>query len=157
MVGRPGLSRRGFLVAVAGAAAASALPAPRRHLLQMNGYPIDAETPLDALTTYLTPNDLFFIRHHWNPVMPKPHGWRLTVDGEVSRPASFSLAQLKALPQTTVTCVLQCAGNGRGLQRPIVPGVQWRHGVDAYTLVPDRHTDHVHPERVRDRAGIVRR
>jgi DMSO/TMAO reductase YedYZ molybdopterin-dependent catalytic subunit len=122
------MSRRGFLVAAAGAAAASALPAPRRRLLQMNGYPIDAETPLDALTSYLTPNDLFFVRHHWNPVFPEPGKWALTVDGEVSKAGRFSLSELKALPQTTVTCVLQCAGNGRGLQRPIVPGVQWRHG-----------------------------
>jgi DMSO/TMAO reductase YedYZ molybdopterin-dependent catalytic subunit len=123
------MSRRRFLVAAATVAGASALPAaPRRRLLQMNGYPIDAETPLDALTTYLTPNDLFFVRHHWNPAFPDPGTWALTVDGEVSKPARFSLADLKALPQTTVTCVLQCAGNGRGLQRPIVPGVQWRYG-----------------------------
>ncbi len=86
MVGRPGMSRRGFLVAAAGAAAASALPAPRRRLLQMNGYPIDAETPLDALTTYLTPNDLFFVRHHWNPVLSRAgqvdaHGGRRGFEG----------------------------------------------------------------------------
>lgn len=125
------MSRRGFLVAAAGAAAASALPAPpspRRRLLQMNGYPIDAETPLDALTDYRTPNDLFFVRHHWNPTIPEPASWALTVDGEVSKPARFTLADLKALPQTSVTCVLQCAGNGRALHRPIVPGVQWRYG-----------------------------
>ena len=42
------MSRRGFLVAAAGAAAASALgPPPKKRLLQMNGYPIDAETPLE--------------------------------------------------------------------------------------------------------------
>jgi DMSO/TMAO reductase YedYZ molybdopterin-dependent catalytic subunit len=128
MVERLGLSRRGFLAAAAAAAAASALPAPRRRLLQMNGYPIDAEAPLDALTTYLTPNDFFFIRHHWNPAFPDPGNWALTVDGEVSRAARFSLSELKTLPQTTVTCVLQGAGNGRGLQRPIVPGVQWING-----------------------------
>lgn len=122
------MSRRRFLVAAGSVAAASALPAPRRRLLQMNGYPIDAETPLDALTTYLTPNDLFFVRHHWNPAFPDAGTWALTVDGDVSKPARFSLADLKALPQTTVTCVLQCAGNGRALQRPIVPGVQWRYG-----------------------------
>jgi len=26
------------------------------------------------------------------------------------------------------TCVLQCAGNGRGLYTPTLPGVQWRYG-----------------------------
>jgi sulfite oxidase len=126
------MSRRGFLVAAAGAAgavaAAGALPAPRRQPLQMNGYPIDAETPLDALTTYITPNDLFFVRHHWNPLFPDPAGWALKVDGEVERPLALSLADLKKMPQATATCVLQCAGNGRALHRPIVPGVQWKFG-----------------------------
>lgn len=124
----PVLSRRDFLIAAAGAAFAGALPASRRRLLQLNGYPIDAETPLDLLTTYITPNDLFFVRHHWNPIFPDPAKWALTVDGEVERPLALSLGDLKKMPQTASTCVLQCAGNGRGLQRPIVPGVQWKYG-----------------------------
>jgi DMSO/TMAO reductase YedYZ molybdopterin-dependent catalytic subunit len=32
------------------------------------------------------------------------------------------------MPQVTVEAVLQCAGNGRGLFRPQVPGVQWLYG-----------------------------
>ena len=32
------------------------------------------------------------------------------------------------MPQFTVEAVLQCAGNGRGLFTPPVPGVQWRYG-----------------------------
>ncbi len=32
------------------------------------------------------------------------------------------------MPQTSVTCVLQCAGNGRSRHRPIVPGLQWSQG-----------------------------
>ncbi len=139
------ISRREFLLVAAGAAllpsaalsAASrsktptvsdALPAARRRMLQMNGYAIDAETPLDALTTYLTPNDLFFVRHHWNPMYPGVRTWTLTVDGEVENPLALKLSELKRLPKTTVTCVLQCAGNGRGLFQPTVPGVQWKYG-----------------------------
>ncbi|HEY4230300.1 MAG TPA: sulfite oxidase [Thermoanaerobaculia bacterium] len=124
-----GLNRRQLLAAFAGAAVVGApTPGARRRLLQMNGYPLDAETPLDLLTTYLTPNDLFFVRHHWNPTFPDASTWRLTVDGEVDRPLSLSLADLKAMPRASETCILQCAGNGRSLHRPIVPGVQWRYG-----------------------------
>jgi DMSO/TMAO reductase YedYZ molybdopterin-dependent catalytic subunit len=123
-----GWSRRRFLAAAAATAVAASLPAPRRRLLQMSGYPIDAETPLDLLTTYITPNDLFFVRHHWNPVFPDPRSWALAVDGEVAHPLRLSLAELKKMPRTSTTCVLQCAGNGRSLHRPIVPGVQWKHG-----------------------------
>jgi DMSO/TMAO reductase YedYZ molybdopterin-dependent catalytic subunit len=107
------------------------IPVERRRLLQVNGYAINAETPLDALTTYITPNDLFFVRSHWNPAYESPKSlrtWSLSVDGEVERPLALKLADLKAMPRTTVTCVLQCAGNGRALHKPPVPGVQWRYG-----------------------------
>ena len=145
------MSRRGFLLAAAGAAVAGALPVPmpRRRLLQMNGYPIDAETPLDLLTTYITPNDLFFVRHHWSPVFPDPASWTLKVDGEVERSLALTLADLKKMPQTSATCVLQCAGNGRALHRPIVPGVQWKYGA-----VGNAKWTGVRVRDVLDRAGL---
>jgi sulfite oxidase len=137
---RTGFTRRGFAGLAAGAAllpgvAARALlagsggvPPEKRRMLQVNGYAVDAETPLDALTDYLTPNDLFFVRHHWIPVMPDPKEWALSVDGEVQTPLRLTLSDLKKLPHTSATCVLMCAGNGRGNFRPVVPGVQWKGG-----------------------------
>jgi DMSO/TMAO reductase YedYZ molybdopterin-dependent catalytic subunit len=97
-------------------------------MIQRNGYAIDAETPLDALTSYLTPNDLFFVRHHWNPQYAAHRGWVLVVDGEVERPLRLTADDLRRMPRTTATCVLQCAGNGRGLFTPAIPGVQWEYG-----------------------------
>ena len=108
--------------------ASDGIPNARRRLLQLNPNAIDAETPLDALTTYLTPSDLLFVRNHWFPMYPSLKTWSLTVDGEVERPLELKLADLKAMPRVTVTCVLQCAGNGRGLHKPPVPGVQWMYG-----------------------------
>ncbi|HWW94654.1 MAG TPA: sulfite oxidase [Vicinamibacteria bacterium] len=132
---RPGLTRRAFLGVAAGvaafpsiAAAVRVVPPAKRRMLQVNGYAACAETPLDVLTTYLTPNDLFFVRQHWIPVAPDLKNWALTVDGEVGVPLKLSLGELNAMPQTTVTCVLQCAGNGRGFMKPVVPGVQWQFG-----------------------------
>jgi DMSO/TMAO reductase YedYZ molybdopterin-dependent catalytic subunit len=104
------------------------VPEGRRRMLQLSGFPINAETPLDALTSYLTPNELFFVRHHFNPTIPEPSAWRLRIDGEVSRPSELNLEELRRLPRITVTCVLQCAGNGRGLFEPAVPGLQWHYG-----------------------------
>src|SRR5262252_10357182 len=94
------MSRRAFLATtaagLAGAAIAGAPAAPRPRLLQMNGYPVDAETPLELLgRSYLTPNDLFYVRHHWNPTMPDPATWALKVDGEVEKPLSLTLSDLK--------------------------------------------------------------
>jgi DMSO/TMAO reductase YedYZ molybdopterin-dependent catalytic subunit len=97
-------------------------------MLQLNGYAVNAETPLELLTDYLTPNELFFVRSHWIPRTPDLSRWRLKIDGEVAKPIELSLADLRKLPVTEVTCVLQCAGNGRGLYTPPLPGVQWRYG-----------------------------
>ncbi len=117
-----------LLPAVKSALPAGSLPNSKRRMLQVNGYPTDAETPLDALTTYITPNDLFFVRHHWNPTYQDARRWALTVDGEVERPLRLTISDLKKMPRASATCVLQCAGNGRGLYRPAVPGVQWEYG-----------------------------
>jgi DMSO/TMAO reductase YedYZ molybdopterin-dependent catalytic subunit len=130
------INRRTFLSLSAAASfapsAAIAATRPREspsaHMLQMNGYAVNAETPLELLTDYLTPTALFFVRSHWIPRTPNLSRWRLTIDGEVEKPVSLSLADLRRLPVTEVTCVLQCAGNGRGLYTPVLPGVQWRYG-----------------------------
>jgi DMSO/TMAO reductase YedYZ molybdopterin-dependent catalytic subunit len=133
------MNRRTLLAGAAAASGAALLapfarllgeevPPSRRRLLQVNGYAVDAETPLDALTTYLTPNDLFFVRSHWVPQLPDKAAWKLTVDGDVARPLHLTLAGLRKLPRTSVTGVLQCAGNGRGLFKPFIPGVQWKYG-----------------------------
>ena len=129
------INRREFFDVLAAAAAMCAgsstldgAQSEARHLLQLSGYPLDLETPLKALTSYLTPNDLFFVRTHWTPTRVDSAMWSLTVDGEVSRPLKLSLADVKALPRTDVTCVLQCSGNGRNWFDPPVPGVQWRYG-----------------------------
>jgi sulfite oxidase len=124
------MDRRDFVRAALAATVAPAalMQAAEKHMLQMGGYPLNAETPLELLTDYLTPNELFFVRSHWIPRMPDPKKWRLTIDGEVNRPLSLSLDDLKKLPKAEATCVLQCAGNGRGLQTPPLPGVQWLYG-----------------------------
>jgi DMSO/TMAO reductase YedYZ molybdopterin-dependent catalytic subunit len=128
------IDRRHFLELAAAASVGAAVGAraatPKRdeYLLQVGGYPVNAETPLQLLTDYLTPNHLFFIRSHWIPRMPDLKTWRLSVEGEVRNPLKLSLRELRAMPSTEATCVLMCAGNGRGLQQPVVPGVQWKYG-----------------------------
>ena len=89
---------------------------------------VGVETPPDRLTTYITPNDAFFVRHHSPADAPDPDAWALVVDGEVARPLRLSLREIKRLPAATVTCVLECAGNGRSLYRPAAPGLAWGRG-----------------------------
>jgi sulfite oxidase len=154
-----GLDRRRFFLLAGTAAllpaasrafaASPAIPVSKRRMIQVNAYATDAETPLDALTTYLTPNDLFFVRHHWNPTYLDARRWTLTVDGEVERVLQVTLGDLKKLPRASATCVLQCAGNGRGLFKPVVPGVQWRYGA-----VGNARWTGVRVKDLLDRAGL---
>ncbi len=45
-----------------------------------------------------------------------------------AKPLQVSLADLRKLPQFTVTATLECTGNGRGFFTPKVPGIQWGRG-----------------------------
>src|SRR5687767_13842771 len=95
------LDRRTFLglAAMAPLAPGTLLAATQPRLLQMNGYPQNAETPLELLTDYITPTSLFFVRSHWIPHTPDLTSWKLTVDGGVEHPLAFTLAELKKMPR----------------------------------------------------------
>src|SRR5499426_92519 len=88
----------------------------KERLIVRSIRPEDLETPVSLLNTWITPNDLFYVRHHTYPALVDEQGakeWRITLDGEVERPLTFTLDELKKMPQATVTVTLECAGNGR--------------------------------------------
>ncbi len=120
------LTRRQILAAAPAAAfAASARAAPFEVLAEA---PHQLQTPIAALDgRLLTPADRFFVRSHFGPPSLRVDR-ALEVSGLVERPLSWTPAELKKLPQTTVTAVLQCAGNGRAFFAPPIPGLQWQHG-----------------------------
>ena len=90
--------------------------------------PPDFETPVTLLDSFITPNDLFYVRSH----MPVPQvdaaTWALKVGGEVNSPLALSLDEIKKLPAVTVTMTLECAGNGRAFFEPALTGIQWEKG-----------------------------
>ncbi len=94
--------------------------------------PVAVETPFDLLDLPLTPANGFFLRNNGlepNGFAADPDTWTLAIDGHVANPRSFSVADLKReFEVTTVTAVLECAGNGRALLDPPVEGNQWRYG-----------------------------
>ena len=98
------------------------------RLIVRNARPLDAEAPLDALRTFETPNDLFFVRgHHVLPEISQP--WTLTIDGEVTRPLTLGIDDIRRMRGERRPAVVECAGNGRGLfELPATSGVQWRLG-----------------------------
>lgn len=77
--------------------------------------PFNAEPPRAALADrVLTPLDAFYCRNHGPVPELGADTWRLTVDGLVARPASWSLSDLReGFGARTETATLQCAGNRR--------------------------------------------
>ena len=90
---------------------------------------VDLETPVEYFNTWITPVPHFFVRNHMHePSELNADDWRLTVGGEVEKPFALTLAELSKFETHSVVNTLECAGNGRSLHRPQVPGVQWGKG-----------------------------
>lgn len=140
-------SRRTFLQQISGAAIALgagpslpawALDAAQSRTIDFPGEQgmvlrssrfLDLETPVEYLDTWLTPVSHFFVRNHMHePSELNPGDWRLTIGGKVEKPITLKLADLSKFELHSVVNTLECAGNGRGLYRPQVPGIQWEKG-----------------------------
>jgi DMSO/TMAO reductase YedYZ molybdopterin-dependent catalytic subunit len=135
------LRRRDFLIGAgqltAGLALAPMLPESafaqtvikgKERLIVRSIRPEDLETPVSLLNTWITPNDLFYVRHHLYAAKVDVNEWKLTVGGEVQNPIALTLDELKRMPKHTVTVTLECAGNGRAFFDPPVAGIQWEKG-----------------------------
>jgi DMSO/TMAO reductase YedYZ molybdopterin-dependent catalytic subunit len=103
----------------------------KEKLIVRSVRPEDLEAPVALLNTWITPNELFYVRTHTNAARPDEQAakeWKVEVGGEVERPTIITLDELKRLPKATITVTLECAGNGRGFYEPSVPGIQWEKG-----------------------------
>lgn len=130
--------RRAFLKAALAAGAHVLVPslaraqvpkdAPDGPLIQLSSRPTNYESVRSTFTTRITPTERFYIRSHVDTPVVDPKTWRLSLGGLVKTPLSLSLDDLSRMKQVSVEAVLQCAGNGRALFRPRMPGVQWRRG-----------------------------
>jgi sulfite oxidase len=90
---------------------------------------VDLESPVEYFNSWLTPVSHFFVRNHMHePSELDPEDWRLSLGGEVEKPLTLTLADLSKIETHSVVNTLECAGNGRSLQRPQVPGIQWGKG-----------------------------
>jgi DMSO/TMAO reductase YedYZ molybdopterin-dependent catalytic subunit len=126
------LTRR-RLLAVAAAAPALAqsgtLIVPgKKPMIVHNDFPEDLESLPEYLSTWITPNDRFFVRQH----LPRPKveagAWRVDIGGMVASRLSLAIADLRKMPQVSLPATLECAGNGRGGFQPKIPGLQWTKG-----------------------------
>jgi len=103
----------------------------KRPLITYSDRPPLLETPRDAFTRAITPNDEFFVRWHM-PKIPTHKDidtYRISVNGFVDHPLFISLKDLKNnYEQVEITAVLQCGGSSRSAFTPIPSGIQWGSG-----------------------------
>lgn len=100
-------------------------------LILLTDRPVQLETPRYYFLSTFTPNDAFFVRWHLQtiPNAVDLKTWRLSVEGNVERPASISFPELTSrFKPVTLAAVNQCSGNSRSRLQPRVAGGQWGNG-----------------------------
>merc|ERR1719483_1559867 len=108
---------------------------PKRHpaLVINKDKPFNAEIPLSIITdSFITPNDLFYVRNHL-PVPDIDEGsYELEVSGigVKGETVIFTLDQLKQFPKHSIVAAVQCAGNRRAEMHAVknLRGLEWRGG-----------------------------
>lgn len=118
---------------------AAGTPTPQEVLTSLGKSPdliphgtTNFETPLSLFDTFLTPNDIFFIRSNGPVAIDIPaEAWRLTVSGLVDEELELSLEDLQGMETRTITAFLECSGNARGRfpeEPATVDGTKWGNG-----------------------------
>jgi DMSO/TMAO reductase YedYZ molybdopterin-dependent catalytic subunit len=133
-----GLDRRSFLGAAALSVALEGTSAradktedgaPFSGLITRESQPENLESSFAALDGFITPNNLFFVRSHFDKVKGlDARTWRLKVEGAVERPLELDYEGLRKMPARTQVALLECAGNGRVFLVPKASGLLWELG-----------------------------
>lgn len=111
-------------------------------LVPVQQRPFNAETPLHLLDRALIEPQSYFVRSHFDVPEIDAAKYALTIDGMVERIVDLSLAEIKAMPNESITVTMECAGNGRSSLNPRPAGVAWGYGAAStarYTGVRLKH------------------
>ena len=96
----------------------------------MTERPLNAETPISHLRSWITSNAVFFDRNQGEiPQEPVSTAeWRLLIEGLVEEPIRLSYDQITRMPKAIVSNTLECSGNGRSLLAQKASGNPWTIG-----------------------------
>ncbi len=90
--------------------------------------PDNIEFPFSALDGFITPNEHFYVRTHFEVPKIEAKGWRLKIEGAVGKPFEIDYDELRKMPAHTQTALLECSGNGRVFLDPPQVGLRWELG-----------------------------
>jgi sulfite oxidase len=96
----------------------------------MTEKPLNAETPVESLRSWITANSVFFKRNQ-GAIPDEPvsmEKWELSIDGEVENPLQMTMDQILRMPKAIVANTFECSGNGRSLLREKAKGNPWTIG-----------------------------
>jgi len=114
---------------LSGAGLVFQIGAAKDKLIVRSESPTDFETPLSLLDkSWITANDLHYVRTHLPTPKVDLNSWNLAVDGEVNRPLKLAMKDIRGFRELAQTVTLECSGNGRVYSDPPVPGLQWEKG-----------------------------
>ncbi|HVS38097.1 MAG TPA: sulfite oxidase [Gemmataceae bacterium] len=102
--------------------------APWIGVISRQRNPDNLEFPFPTLGGFLTPNEQFYVRSHFDVPSLEADSWRLSVEGAVQKPFEIGCDDLRKMPSHTVTALLECAGNGRVFLKPPQLGIRWELG-----------------------------
>jgi DMSO/TMAO reductase YedYZ molybdopterin-dependent catalytic subunit len=100
------------------------------HMRVMTERPLNAETPVEALRSWITPSTVFFDRNQ-GAIPPRRVSlarWKLTVEGEVASPLTLTFDEIRRMPRAIAADTLECSGNGRSLLAEKSAGNPWTIG-----------------------------
>jgi sulfite dehydrogenase len=103
----------------------------KTDLILLTDRPPQLETPMHYFRELTTPNDALFVRWHISqvPTSVDLGEWRLKIGGHTDKELQLSMDDLKTrFEKVTITAVIQCSGNSRGLFDPPVAGGEWGNG-----------------------------
>jgi DMSO/TMAO reductase YedYZ molybdopterin-dependent catalytic subunit len=96
----------------------------------MTEKPLNAETPVESLRSWITANAVFFDRNQG--VFPREpislEEWELSVDGEIEKPLQLNMEHILRMAKVIVANTFECSGNGRSLLKEKARGNPWTIG-----------------------------
>ena len=102
----------------------------KKKMRVMTENPLNAETPVRHLRSWITDNAVFFKRNQ-GQIMDEPvqlADWRLAIEGLVNKPLRLTFDDINRLPKVQVADTLECSGNSRALLKDKASGNPWTIG-----------------------------
>ena len=96
----------------------------------MTEKPLNAETPIESLRSWITDNEFFF-KLNQGQFMETPvslSDWKLTVEGLVKQNLALRFEDIRRMPKVEMANTLECSGNSRSLLKEKTSGNPWTIG-----------------------------